>query len=182
MLRGQVIAGVTVTGTARFEAKAPIYPSGFCQVLGTRAPFLDIEIDVPDNWTGRYWQQGGGGFDGRIASVVTTDAGGAVTAVSPVLALKGAVYAAFNGGNRASVPAQAAPGVWASGSPEGQQSAIDYAYAAGGTTVRFGKAVANLLRQGAEPQLLQRLLQRRPQRLHRRAALAAGVRRHRRRL
>jgi feruloyl esterase len=141
-LKGQVIESVTVTGTVRFEAKAPLYPSGFCQVLGTRAPFLDIEIDVPDNWTGRYWQQGGGGFDGRIASVVTTDAGGAVTAVSPVLALKGAVYAASNGGNRASVPAQAAPGVWVSGTPEGQQSAIDYAYAAGGTTVRFGKAVA----------------------------------------
>ena len=85
-LKGQVIEGVTVTGTARFEAKAPLYPSGFCQVLGTRAPFLDIEIDVPDNWTGRYWQQGGGGFDGRIASVVTTDSGGVVTAVSPVLA------------------------------------------------------------------------------------------------
>ncbi|MGQ2993775.1 tannase/feruloyl esterase family alpha/beta hydrolase [Variovorax sp.] len=141
-LKGQVIEGVTVTGTVRFEAKAPLYPAGFCQVLGTRAPFLDIEIDVPDNWTGRYWQQGGGGFDGRIASVVTTDPGGAVTAVSPVLALKGAVYAASNGGNRANVPAQAAPGVWIGGTDDARQSAADYAYAAGGTTLRFGKAVA----------------------------------------
>lgn len=141
-LNGQVIEGVTVTQTARFEAKAPIYASGFCQVLGTRAPFLDIEIDVPDNWTGRYWQQGGGGFDGRIPSVLTTDAGGAVTAVSPALALKGAVYAASNGGNRANVPAQAAPVVWGNGTDDGRQSATDYAYAAVGTTVRFGKAVA----------------------------------------
>lgn len=141
-LKGQVIEGVTVTGTARFEAKAPINPSGFCQVLGTRAPFLDIEIDVPDNWTGRYWQQGGGGFDGRIASAVTKDGSGAVTAIDLTLAKKGAVYAASNGGNRASVPAQAAPAVWANGTPEGQQSATDYAYAAVGTTVRFGKAVA----------------------------------------
>ncbi|RQO41173.1 hypothetical protein DBV14_28815 [Variovorax sp. KBW07] len=140
-LKGQVVEGVTITATARFEPKAPIYTSGFCQVLGTRAPFLDIEIDVPDNWTGRYWQQGGGGFDGRITSVVTTDAGGAVTAVSPVLALKGAVYAASNGGNRASVPAQAAPVVWGNGTDEGRQSATDYAYAALGTTLRFGKAV-----------------------------------------
>lgn len=140
-LKGQVVEGVTITSTTRFEAKAPIYTSGFCQVLGTRAPFLDIEIDVPDNWTGRYWQQGGGGFDGRITSVVTTDAGGAVTAVSPVLALKGAVYAASNGGNRASVPAQAAPVVWGNGTDEGRQSATDYAYAALGTTLRFGKAV-----------------------------------------
>ncbi|MFS2055914.1 hypothetical protein ACEN8K_44860, partial [Variovorax sp. CT11-76] len=100
-LKGQVLAGVTVTQTARFEAKAAVNASGFCQVLGTRAPFLDIEIDVPDNWTGRYWQQGGGGFDGRIASAVTKDGGGAVTAVDPTLAIKGAVYAASNGGNRA---------------------------------------------------------------------------------
>jgi len=140
-LNGQVVAGVTVTKTTRFEAKASTNASGFCQVLGTRAPFLDIEIDVPDNWTGRYWQQGGGGFDGRIASAVTTDAGGAVTAVDPTLALKGAVYAASNGGNRANVPAQAAPTVWASGTDEGRQSATDYAYAAVGSTVRFGKAV-----------------------------------------
>ncbi|WP_432730658.1 tannase/feruloyl esterase family alpha/beta hydrolase [Variovorax sp. W6] len=141
-LKGQVIEGVTVTQTTRFEAKAPLYSSGFCQVLGTRAPFLDIEIDVPDNWSGRYWQQGGGGFDGRIASAVTTDAGGTVTAVDPTLALKGAVYAASNGGNRANVPAQAAPAVWANGTADGQQSATDYAYAALGTTMHFGKAVA----------------------------------------
>ena len=51
-LAGRVISGVTVTSAARFEAQAPIYTSGFCQVLGTRAPYLDIEIDVPDNWTG----------------------------------------------------------------------------------------------------------------------------------
>lgn len=36
---------------------------------------------------------------------------------------------------------QAAPAVWASGTDDGRQSATDYAYAAGGTTVRFGKAV-----------------------------------------
>ena len=116
--------------------------SGFCQVLGTRAPFLDIEIDVPDNWTGRYWQQGGGGFDGRIPSALTTDANGNLTSLSPAVALKGAVYAASNGGNRASVTAQAAPAVWGNGTPEGRQSATDYAYQALGTTVYFGKAVA----------------------------------------
>ncbi|MEZ2299579.1 tannase/feruloyl esterase family alpha/beta hydrolase [Variovorax sp. RCC_210] len=141
-LQGQLIEGVTVTQTTRYEANAPIYSSGFCQVLGTRAPFLDIEIDVPDNWTGRYWQQGGGGFDGRIASMLTKDGSGAVTAVDPTLALKGAVYAASNGGNRANVPAQAAPAVWLAGTADARQSATDYAYAAVGTTVRFGKAVA----------------------------------------
>ncbi|MFE1573388.1 tannase/feruloyl esterase family alpha/beta hydrolase [Comamonas odontotermitis] len=140
-LAGQVIEGVTITKTTRHEANAAVSSPGFCQVLGTRAPYLDIEIDVPDHWTGRYWQQGGGGFDGQIPSAVTTDAGGAITALSAIVANKGAVYAASNGGNRANVAAQAAPGIWASTSPEGRQSATDYAYAALGTTVHFGKAV-----------------------------------------
>ncbi|MDR6520937.1 tannase/feruloyl esterase family alpha/beta hydrolase [Variovorax atrisoli] len=141
-LTGQVIAGVSVTKTTRFEAVDTVSSSGFCQVLGTRAPYLDIEVDVPDNWTGRYWQQGGGGFDGRIPSALTTDSKGTLTSLSPAVALKAAVYAASNGGNRASVPAQAAPSVWGNGTPEGRQSATDYAYQALGTTVYFGKAVA----------------------------------------
>lgn len=141
-LTGQVIEGVTVTKTQRFDAVASVNASGFCQVLGTRAPFLDIEVVVPDNWTGRYWQQGGGGFDGNIPSALATDSDGKLTALSPAVALKGAVYAASNGGNRASVPAQAAPAVWGNGTPEGRQSATDYAYQALGTTVHFGKAIA----------------------------------------
>ena len=140
-LAGQVIEGVTVTKTTRHEANAAVSSPGFCQVLGTRAPYLDIEIDVPDSWTGRFWQQGGGGFDGQIPSAVTMDAGGNITGLSAVVANKGAVYAASNGGNRANVASQAAPAIWASTSPEGRQSATDYAYAALGTTVHFGKAV-----------------------------------------
>ena len=118
-LSGQVIEGVTITKATRFEAAASVNPSGFCQVLGTRAPYLDIEVDVPDNWTGRYWQQGGGGFDGRIPSALTTDSSGNLTSLSPAVGLKGAIYAASNGGNRASVSAQAAPAVWGNGTPEG---------------------------------------------------------------
>src|SRR5688572_25119310 len=71
-LRGQTIEGVTVTETRRFEANGGSVPSGFCQVLGTRAPYLDIEVDLPDDWSGRYWQSGGGGLDGRIPSAVMT--------------------------------------------------------------------------------------------------------------
>lgn len=140
-LVGQTIAGVTVTGTKRIEAIAKVDTAGFCQVSGTRAPFLDIEVDVPDNWSGRLYHQGGGGFDGTIPSAVSASASGVVTAISPALAQKAAVYAASNGGNRASVPAQAAPAVWASGTADGQASANDYAYLALGTTIKFAKAV-----------------------------------------
>lgn len=142
-LNGRIFAGVTVTSTKRIEANATINESGFCQVLATRSPYLDIEVDVPDNWSGRLWHQGGGGFDGTIPTAVTTNAGGAVTGVNPALAQKAAIYAASNGGNRASNPAQAGPGVWANGTADGQTSATDYAYAALGTTVHFAKTIAN---------------------------------------
>lgn len=140
-LKGQTIDGVLVTDTKRMPAKAGVIDTGTCQVLGTRAPFLDIEVTVPDNWSGRLYQQGGGGFDGRLASAITLTSG-VVTAVHPSVAQKGAIYAASNGGNRASVPAQAAPAVWISGSPDAQASAQDYAYRAIGTTMSFAKAVA----------------------------------------
>lgn len=141
-LKGQVIEGVAVSQTTRFEAGAAGSAAGFCQVLGTRAPYLDIEVVVPDNWTGRYWQQGGGGFDGRIPSALTNDGNGKLVALNAVVALKGAVYAASNGGNRADIAAQAAPQVWWNGTEAGRQSATDFAYAATGTTLQFGKAVA----------------------------------------
>ena len=138
-LNGQIVAGVTVTATKRVAASGS--QTGMCQVLGTRAPFLDIEVTVPDTWSGRLYQQGGGGFDGRLASALTLAADGSVSAVHAAVSQKGAIYAASNGGNRAAVPAQAAPGVWISNSPDAQASAQDYAYRALGTTVTFAKAV-----------------------------------------
>jgi hypothetical protein len=139
-LPGKTIAGVTVTATVRFEAVANVAPAGLCKVSGTRAPFLDIEVDVPDNWSGRLFQVGGGGLDGSIFSG-ETDTAGVITGVNPVIAVQGAVYAASNGGNRASVPAQAAPGVWASGTADGRASITDYAYQSVGTTVHFAEGV-----------------------------------------
>ena len=79
---------------------------------------------MPDNWSGRYWQNGGGGFNGTIPSAVSTSASGVITALNPALAQKAAVYAASNGGNRASVPAEAAPAVWANGTANGAASTI----------------------------------------------------------
>jgi hypothetical protein len=139
-LPGKTIAGVTVTAAVRFEAVANVAPAGLCRVSGTRAPFLDIEVDVPDDWSGRLFQVGGGGFDGSIFSG-ETDSAGVITGVNPVIAVQGAVYAASNGGNRASVPAQAAPGVWASGTADGRASSTDYAYQSVGTTVHFAEGV-----------------------------------------
>ncbi len=141
-LTGQTLAGVTVTSATRLEAVANVTSSGICKVSGTRAPYLDIEVDVPDNWSGRYWQAGGGGFDGTIPSAFTTT-NNAITAVLSPLSKWAAVYAASNGGNRANVPAQAAPAVWATGTADARASQIDYAYQSVGTTLDFAKAVTN---------------------------------------
>jgi hypothetical protein len=141
-LKGQTVAGVTVTDAKRIEATANINTAGLCQVLGTRAPYLDIEVDVPDNWSGRVFHQGGGGFDGRIPSAITQAADGSVTAVHVAVTQKTAIYAASNGGNRAAVPAQAAPVVWAAGTADALMSGDDYSYRALGTTIVFAKALA----------------------------------------
>ncbi|MES2260045.1 MAG: tannase/feruloyl esterase family alpha/beta hydrolase [Pseudomonadota bacterium] len=138
-LKGTKVGDVTVTATKRTEAVND--NPAFCQVLGTRAPYLDIEVDVPDNWSGRLWQQGGGGFDGRIPSAVATDAATGATTLDISLKTGRSVYAASNGGNRANVPAEAGPLVWTNGTQEGVASAQDYAYAALNTTREFAKAV-----------------------------------------
>jgi hypothetical protein len=139
-LAGKTINDVTITSTKWFEASGG--NPAFCQVNATRAPYLDIEVDVPQNWSGRLWQQGGSGLDGKITPAITTDAvTGAITDVNIALKDGLSVYAASNGGNRASVPAQAAPLVWANGTLDGVSSAEDYAHAALNTTREFAKAV-----------------------------------------
>lgn len=139
-LMGTAIDDVTITSTQWYEASGD-YPA-FCNVNGTRPPYLDMEIDVPENWSGRLWQQGGAGFDGKITSAITTDtATGTITSMNIALKEGLAVYAASNGGNRSTVPTQAAPLVWADGTPEGAASAEDYAYAALQTTREFAKNV-----------------------------------------
>ena len=143
-LRGKTLEGVTVTNTVRIEATSGVNASGLCQVLGTRAPYLDIEVTVPDGWSGRLFQQGGGGFDGRLASAITS-VNGVVTAVHPAVTQRGAAYAASNGGSRSSNPAQAAPAVWISGTADAQAAATDYAYRAVGTTVTFAKAITRAI-------------------------------------
>jgi feruloyl esterase len=139
-LRGATIGEVTVTATRRIEAAGD--NPAFCQVMGTRAPYLDIEVDLPDNWSGRLWQQGGGGFDGTIPSAFMPNAATGATDLNMALKTGRAIYAASNGGNRAHLPKQAAPMIWMSRTEDGAQSAADYAYAALGTTREFAKALA----------------------------------------
>lgn len=142
-LNGTKVDDVSVTATRRVEASGD-YPA-FCQVSGTRAPYLDMEVVLPDGWSGRLWQQGGSGFDGTILSAITSNAGGQVSAMNLAVKTGLAVYATSNGGNRASVPEQAGPLVWANGSLDGVLSAKDYAYAAVDTTREFAKKVSKNL-------------------------------------
>jgi feruloyl esterase len=139
-LNGATIDDVTITSTKWYDASGD--NPAFCQVNATRPPYLDMEVDVPENWSGRLWHQGGGGLDGTITSAITTDpATGAITSTSIALKDGRSVYAASNGGNRSSVMAEAAPRVWADGTPEGVASAKDYAYTALLTTREFAKVV-----------------------------------------
>jgi len=147
-IKGQTVAGVMVTDATRVEPSATV-PTGLCVVLGTRAPFLDIEVDIPDNWSGRILHQGGGGFDGSIPSAISKAADGGVTGVDVAVTQKAAIYAASNGGNRRAVPAEAAPAVWGSGTAEGQASGDDYSYRALGTTIGFAKSLAQMFYSAA---------------------------------
>jgi feruloyl esterase len=138
-LVGTKIDEVTITATKWVAATGSL--PAFCKVSATRLPFLDIEVDVPDNWSGRLWQAGGGGFDGTVRTALKTDATGAITDVDISLKTGLAVYAGSNGGNRAAVPAEAAPLVWTNGTLDGVASAEDYAYASLNTTREFAKSV-----------------------------------------
>lgn len=139
-VKGTTIGPVLVTATRRVEASGD--NPAFCQVIGTRAPYLDMEVVVPDNWSGRLWQQGGGGYDGIIPSAVMQNPATGAFELSSVVKTGLSIYAASNGGNRANVPNQAAPNVWMNRSWEASQSATDYTYAALGTTREFAKALA----------------------------------------
>lgn len=138
---GKTFASASVTAANRIEGDAALGTTGMCQVLATRAPYLDIEVVVPDNWSGRYYQQGGGGFDGSIRSAFTKSGTGAITAVTYAVTAQAAVYASSNGGNRAGVAGQAAPAVFFDGTEAGKQSMADYSYASLGTTLYFAKGV-----------------------------------------
>jgi Tannase and feruloyl esterase len=88
-LAGQTIGNVQVTSSAPVTATGTL--PAFCRVRGTEAGTMhDIEVRMPETWTQRFVQQGGGGFDGSVPGVGTTN----------VALEQGAVLAANNGGHR----------------------------------------------------------------------------------
>jgi len=140
-LQGKTFDSATVTKSTWIEANESLNSSAMCHILATRAPYLDIEVIVPSNWSGRYWQQGGGGFDGTIPSGLKVNNEGKLTAVNSEITNYGVVYAASNGGNRSIAVSADAPSVFFDGTADAEQSKKDYSYAAIDTTLHFAKGV-----------------------------------------
>jgi hypothetical protein len=89
-LQGQTYANVNVVAAVAVAASGP--NPDYCKVSGIEAGTQhDIEVRLPSEWQRRLVQEGGGGFDGRIAAI---DPRGSVP-----LSL-GAVQALNNGGHR----------------------------------------------------------------------------------
>lgn len=63
-LVGQTLAGAVVTAAATVAATAtePLY----CKVSATIAPQLNLELRLPEQWNGKLYYEGGGGYNGSI--------------------------------------------------------------------------------------------------------------------
>jgi hypothetical protein len=120
-LAGQTIENVQVTAATTVPATGTI-PS-YCKVSGTQVGTQhDIEVRLPADWQQRFVQQGGGGFDGQIPVVGTTN----------VALAQNAVQAANNGGHRDTT------GAVLLNNPAAVQL---YAHTAINVTTRFAKSV-----------------------------------------
>lgn len=121
-LAGKTLGGVQITAAVSVPATATL-PT-FCKVNGTEiGTEHDIEVRLPEMWTQRFVQQGGGGFDGSIPAVGATN----------VALAAGAVLTANNGGHRDS-----SGNILLNNEPVTQR----YAHTAILTATKFGKAVA----------------------------------------
>ena len=63
-LAGKTLAGATVSGASTVAASgdAPLY----CKVNATIAPQLNLELRLPQQWNGKLYYGGGGGYNGAI--------------------------------------------------------------------------------------------------------------------
>jgi feruloyl esterase len=68
---------------------------GYCDFTATVAPQTDVEVRLPDVWSGRYLHFGGGGFDGRIPNLAAP----VMSSGNPLA--QGFAVIGSNGGHRA---------------------------------------------------------------------------------
>ena len=136
-MNGKQIDGISVTATTRIAPAGNV--PGYCKVSATGASGteLDIEVDLPDNWSNRLLQEGGGGFDGSIPTVEATSA--QFPLIMPLQ--RGIAYTASNGGNRTGNPTE-----FLTNATEKN----DYSYASTGITINFAKAAVAAF-YGASP-------------------------------
>lgn len=66
-LSGKTVAGATVASAATVAASgvAPLY----CKVTATIAPQLNLEMRLPQQWNGKLYYGGGGGYNGSIPTL-----------------------------------------------------------------------------------------------------------------
>jgi hypothetical protein len=120
-LAGQTIGNVQVTAAVPVAATGTL--PAFCKVNGTEIGTQhDMEVRLPETWTQRFVQQGGGGFDGSIPAIGATN----------VALSEGAVLSANNGGHR-----DPSGNVLLNNEPVVQR----YAHTAIPTATKFAKAV-----------------------------------------
>lgn len=121
-LAGATLDSVLVTGAVSISATATL--PAYCKVNGTQVGTQhDIEVRLPAVWQRRFFQQGGGGFDGSIPAVGTSN----------VALSQHAVLTANNGGHRDP------SGAVLLNNPATVQL---YAHTAINVATKFGKAVA----------------------------------------
>lgn len=63
-LSGKTIAGASVTAAAAVAASGP--QPVYCRVNATIAPQLNLELRLPQQWNGKLYYGGGGGYNGAI--------------------------------------------------------------------------------------------------------------------
>ena len=134
-----------------------------CRVNGVIGTEIKFSLLLPDQWNGKFFMGGGGGFVGIVqnSSLATVNAGYATV---------GTDTGHQGGGTDAS---------WALNNLERK---VNFGYLAIHRTAATAKAIiARLLRIGCDEELLRRLLARRGPGVHGSTALSRRLRRHRRR-